>query len=99
MKAITNDEVKGYLEVNLKDWTFGETGIKRELKFRNFTEAFAFMTSVAFEAEKMNHHPDWCNSYNSVNVSLITHSAGGVTQNDLDLASRIESVYKTYQPL
>lgn len=99
MNAFSNDELIRYLEVNLKNWTLGESGITRELKFRNFVEAFSFMTAVALEAEKLNHHPDWNNSYNKVNITLITHSAGGVTRNDFDLADRIETIYKKFQPL
>jgi len=97
MKALTKEEVTGYLKNNLKDWTEERAGIKREFKFKNFIEAFSFMTAVALEAEKLNHHPDWSNSYNRVNVALTTHSAGGITQNDFDLANRMELAYRSYQ--
>jgi len=60
-------------------------------------EAFAFMTAIALEAEKMDHHPDWSNGYNKVNIALTTHSANGITQMDFDLASKIDSAYKNWE--
>jgi 4a-hydroxytetrahydrobiopterin dehydratase len=54
------------------------------------------MTAVGMEAEKANHHPDWSNSYNRVNVSLQTHSAGGITKNDLDLAGKMDTIYYNF---
>ncbi|MFZ0280726.1 MAG: 4a-hydroxytetrahydrobiopterin dehydratase [Bacteroidales bacterium] len=94
MKTFSKEEVTRYLELNLEGWTLGDTGIKREFKFANFVQAFSFMTSVALEAEKINHHPDWSNSYNRVSIVLMTHSAGGITENDLNLANSVESAYK-----
>jgi 4a-hydroxytetrahydrobiopterin dehydratase len=93
MEPLNNNEVKQYLDIHLKNWSIDEKSIKREFTFRNFVEAFAFMTAVGLESEKANHHPDWANSYNKVNISLSTHSAGGITNNDLDLAARIETIY------
>jgi 4a-hydroxytetrahydrobiopterin dehydratase len=55
------------------------------------------MTSIALEAEKSDHHPDWSNSYNKVNITLTTHSEGGVTQADLDLAVIVNSLYRKYE--
>jgi 4a-hydroxytetrahydrobiopterin dehydratase len=63
-----------------------ERAIRRDFRFADFGEAFAFMTRVAIAAEKLDHHPDWSNSWNKVAVSLSTHSAGGVTAKDLALA-------------
>ena len=93
MKTFSNDEISGHLSDNLKSWTFDKGIIKREFKFKNFVESFSFMTAVAMEAEKLNHHPDWCNSYNKVSVSLRTHSENGITKNDFDLAGIIDSIY------
>lgn len=93
MEPLSANEVKQYLDLHLKNWVPGENSIKREFTFRNFVDAFSFMTAVGLEAEKANHHPDWCNSYNKVSITLSTHSAGGVTKNDLDLAARIDTVY------
>jgi 4a-hydroxytetrahydrobiopterin dehydratase len=94
MKPLTKEEVKSYLALKLKDWTFTETSITREFKFGNFVEAFSFMTGIALEAEKMDHHPDWKNVYNQVTISLNTHTAKGITQLDFDLAKKIDDSYK-----
>jgi 4a-hydroxytetrahydrobiopterin dehydratase len=64
--------------------------IARDFRFRNFSEAFGFMTRVALSAEKAGHHPDWSNSYNKVSIRLSTHDAGGVTERDIALARAID---------
>ncbi|HUR81968.1 MAG TPA: 4a-hydroxytetrahydrobiopterin dehydratase, partial [Thermoanaerobaculia bacterium] len=64
----------------------------REFRFADFTEAFSFMTAVAFAAEKRNHHPDWTNVYNRVAIRLTSHDAGGVTDRDYDLAKAIDAI-------
>ena len=76
-------------------WTREETrdAISREFVFPDFNRAFAFMTQVALASEKADHHPEWSNVYNKVRVTLSTHSAGGVTQKDLDLARFIDEAY------
>jgi 4a-hydroxytetrahydrobiopterin dehydratase len=94
MKPLTKEEVKSHLALNLKSWTYVETAITREFKFRNFVDAFSFMTAIALEAEKMDHHPDWSNVYDKVTISLNTHIAKGITQLDFDLAKKIETIYK-----
>jgi len=66
--------------------------ITRSYKFKNFVEAFGFMAQVAILAEKANHHPDWSNSYNRVEITLATHDAGGITQKDVDLAQAINAL-------
>ena len=63
-----------------------------ELPLRDFGEAFAFMTRVALAAEKADHHPDWSNSWNQVEIPLTTHSAGGVTAKDVALARTIDAI-------
>lgn len=71
--------------------------VMRKFSFESFKDAFAFMTLVAFEAEKMNHHPDWSNIYNIVEVSLTTHSAGGViTDKDRNLSQLIDKIYEKH---
>src|SRR3954447_26644214 len=65
--------------------------IRRHFAFADFSEAFAFMTRVALAAEKMDHHPDWSNGWNKVDIALSTHSEGGVTQRDIDLAEQIDA--------
>ncbi len=67
--------------------------IVREFVFPDFVRAFAFMTQVALEAEKRNHHPDWSNVYNRVTIALTTHDAGGLTERDFALARAIDAAY------
>ncbi len=73
-------------------WSLVDGKLHREIRFTDFVEAFGFMSRVALVAESMNHHPEWFNVYNSVVVDLSTHDAGGVTQTDLKLASRINEM-------
>lgn len=94
MKALSKEEVINKLPD--KNWIFVENSIRREFKFNNFIETFSFMTAIAFEAEKMDHHPDWSNSYNKLHIELTTHSENGVTQNDLDLAAKINAIFSHY---
>jgi 4a-hydroxytetrahydrobiopterin dehydratase len=73
----------------LKGWkeTKGGEAIAKSFKFADFNEAFGFMTRVALLADKMDHHPEWFNVYNKLDVTLSTHDAGGVTQNDIAMAA------------
>jgi 4a-hydroxytetrahydrobiopterin dehydratase len=76
------------------DWTTQNGKLHREFVFKNFNEAFAFMTAVALKAEKMDHHPEWFNVYNKVRVELITHDAGpAITQKDVDLATFMNELF------
>ncbi len=68
----------------------GRDAIARTFRFADFNRAFAFMTRAALLAEKMDHHPEWFNVYNKVEVTLATHDAGGVTQKDIDLATAMD---------
>jgi 4a-hydroxytetrahydrobiopterin dehydratase len=97
MKTLTHEEVTGLLKVRLKKWTLKDSVIQRDFKFRNFINAFSFMTAVALEAEKTDHHPDWSNSYNKVSISLTTHSSKGLTQLDIDLAEKIDQLFLLYE--
>jgi 4a-hydroxytetrahydrobiopterin dehydratase len=76
----------------LGGWTYDEArnGIAKSFKFADFAEAFAFMTRIALAAEKADHHPDWSNVWNRVDILLSTHSEGGVTAKDIALARQIE---------
>ncbi|HEX8655666.1 MAG TPA: 4a-hydroxytetrahydrobiopterin dehydratase [Allosphingosinicella sp.] len=78
----------------LPGWTYDEASraIRRSFRFRDFSEAFGFMARVALEAEKADHHPDWSNSWNKVEIALTTHSAGGLTAKDAALAARIDAI-------
>jgi 4a-hydroxytetrahydrobiopterin dehydratase len=78
--------------VFIEGWTFKQDAIHKSFVFKNFVQAFSFITSVALVAEKMDHHPDWSNSWNSVSISLSTHSRGGVTDKDLELANIINGL-------
>jgi 4a-hydroxytetrahydrobiopterin dehydratase len=78
----------------LRGWTLAKGSLHRVFEFKDFTEAFGFMTRVALAAEKMNHHPDWSNAWNKVTVDLSTHSAGGLTGNDFELAGNIQRFYR-----
>jgi len=77
----------------LPGWSFDDArnGIAKSFKFADFSEAFAFMTRIALAAEKADHHPDWSNVWNRVDILLSTHSAGGVTAKDIALARQIEA--------
>ena len=74
-------------------WKEENNKLVKEFEFKNFSAAFAFMTRVAIEAEKMNHHPLWENVYNRVKISLSTHDAGDVvTEKDKELANKIDGL-------
>ncbi len=76
-------------------WIVENNALKKTFKFKDFTEAFGFMTKVAIVAEKMDHHPTWTNTWNTVSFELSTHDAGNVvTDKDRDLAKAIDQVEK-----
>ena len=78
----------------LSGWVYdeGADAIDRVFKFKDFSEAFAFMCRVALAAEKAGHHPDWSNSYNTVTIRLSTHDAGGLSARDIALAKTIDKL-------
>jgi 4a-hydroxytetrahydrobiopterin dehydratase len=78
----------------LNGWVYDDAGsaISHVFKFKNFSEAFGFMTRVAIAADKAGHHPDWSNTYDKVTIVLSTHDAGGLTQKDIDLAKAIDAI-------
>jgi 4a-hydroxytetrahydrobiopterin dehydratase len=90
---LTEQQVDAGLQ-KLKGWSVVGGNLHRVFEFRDFGHAFGFMTRVALAAEKMAHHPDWSNSWNKVTVDLCTHSAGGLTRNDFDLAENIQKIYE-----
>lgn len=78
-------------------WTESNNQLSATFKFENFIQAFAFMTEVAFHAEKQGHHPNWSNVYNTVEINLSTHDAGNiVTDYDRELAAAIDKVYEKF---
>jgi 4a-hydroxytetrahydrobiopterin dehydratase len=74
------------LVAELEGWSVANGKLHREFRFADFVEAFGFMARAALVAERMNHHPDWSNVWNTVTVDLVTHSAGGITDLDAELA-------------
>ena len=78
----------------LPHWTYDAEalGIRRSLRFSDFAEAFGFMARVAILAEKADHHPEWFNVYNRVEILLTTHDAGGLSQRDVELAAAIDAI-------
>ncbi len=91
MQPLQPQEISGALQA-LPEWTYEGGELRRRYQFPSFTYAMAFLAGAATVIEKMNHHPDWSNVYNRVDVRLSTHDAGGVTQLDLDLAAQMESL-------
>jgi 2-haloacid dehalogenase len=77
------------------NWERTETSLKRTFQFADFAEAWSFMQQVALSAEELDHHPDWSNSWNKVNISLTTHDKGGLTHLDYALATQIEVIWNT----
>lgn len=89
---LTYDEILNGLK-NLPGWTFQENYIGKTFTFKNFLEGIEFVNKIAEKAESLNHHPDiLIFSYNKVKIKIFTHSAGGVTEKDLQLANQIENI-------
>ncbi len=88
---LTEAQIKDRM-ADLPDWEYDDNAIHTTLEFENFREVFSTMTRIAFEAERLQHHPDWSNVYNELSITLTTHDAGGVTENDFDLAFAIEDI-------
>jgi 4a-hydroxytetrahydrobiopterin dehydratase len=78
-------------------WVIKDKFIEKEFVFKDFNQAFAFMTSVAMVVEQVNHHPNWENVYNKVKIAISTHSADALTEKDYDLAQKIELKHKFFQ--
>ena len=77
---------------NDEPWAIINNKLSKTYVFRNFIQAMGFMTQAALEAEKMDHHPEWSNVYKTVVINLVTHSSGGITHLDFELAGKIESL-------
>jgi 4a-hydroxytetrahydrobiopterin dehydratase len=91
MKRLSENEINDKLE-SLEGWTYNGSAIQTSFEFENFKEAFTLMTRIAFEAEAAQHHPEWSNVYNHLEITLSTHDAGGVTEKDFQLAKAIENI-------
>ncbi|MCK5440962.1 MAG: 4a-hydroxytetrahydrobiopterin dehydratase [Maribacter sp.] len=94
MKKMNEAEIRQQLE-KLEGWEYIDGALETTFEFKNFKEAFSVMTRIAFECEAQNHHPDWSNVYNTLNIRLKTHDAGAVTINDFRLAKSIEAIIES----
>jgi 4a-hydroxytetrahydrobiopterin dehydratase len=93
-RPLSNDAIASRLETlraTTGAWAVRDGKLNRTFEFADFVAAFGFMTKVALVAERMNHHPEWSNVYNRVEVALTTHDAGGITERDFALAEAMEA--------
>ncbi len=91
MMRLSQEEIDEELK-SLPGWSVVNEKLHKEFQFDNFNQAFGFMTRSAMEIEKMNHHPEWFNVYNKITIELTTHDAGGITENDINLAGILNSL-------
>ena len=91
IKKLSDNQIQEKLS-NISGWSYTNGFISKTYTLKNFKEAFAAMTRIAFECEAQEHHPNWENVYNSLTIKLNTHDANGITQNDFDLAIIIEKI-------
>tara|TARA_Y100001968_G_scaffold217301_1_gene200010 strand:+ start:62 stop:349 length:288 start_codon:yes stop_codon:yes gene_type:complete len=94
VSLLDKNQLENFLEKN-PSWIIDNKTINKEFKFDNFIDAFGFISKVALLSEKMDHHPDWQNTYNKVNINLTTHDKGGITINDITLAESIDKLINT----
>ena len=91
MMILSETEITEELK-KIEGWAIKDNKLHKEFQFDSFNQAFGFMIRVALQAEKMDHHPEWTNIYNTVDITLMTHDAAGVTEKDIDLANFIDRV-------
>jgi len=91
MMRLSSEQISEELK-NLSGWIVKDEKLHKDFEFEDFNQAFGFMTRAAMHIEKMNHHPEWFNVYNKLTIDLMTHDAGGITQNDIDLAKILNSL-------
>lgn len=96
MSKLNEQEIQDKMKGLDPHWVLKGKLIHREFLFKDFIQAFSFMTSVAFIAEKSGHHPNWKNVYNKVTIALTTHDADGLTDKDFQLAKKIDEVLKNF---
>ena len=94
---LSNKQLNEYLE-DLNGWSVVNEKLSKTFKFSNFIQAFGFMTQVAITSEAMDHHPEWSNVYNRVEINLVTHSEGGITKLDIELAMMVDSISSSIKP-
>ena len=91
MNKLSQEDIEKRL-LRFPDWDYFDNAIHAEFEFDNFKDCFSAMSRIAFECEALNHHPEWTNVYNTLNISLSTHDANGVTETDFQLAQAIENI-------
>lgn len=96
MSKLNDQEIKDEMKSIESYWVLKGKAIQSEFVFKDFIQAFSFMTAVAFHAEKTNHHPNWENGYNKVTIALNSHDVDGLTVKDFQLAKKIDLVLKTF---
>jgi 4a-hydroxytetrahydrobiopterin dehydratase len=96
MKKLSEQEIQDRMPEIDKAWLVKGKFLHRELLFKDFVEAFSFMTAVALVAEKSAHHPNWKNAYNKLTIDLTTHDSDGITVKDFDLAKAIDTLFKKH---
>jgi len=94
LNKLNQEQINSNLN-NLTGWSYFDNSISKEFQFKDFIEALSFVNAVGLESEKMDHHPDILMfAWNKVKITISTHSAGGVTENDFELAQKIEERLK-----
>ncbi len=91
LSQLPHEQIEKELK-SLQGWAVVEGKLHKEFEFDDFNQAFDFMTRAATHIEKMNHHPEWFNVYNKLTIDLMTHDAGGITENDINLAKTLNSL-------
>ena len=91
MNKYTNDKIEAELKT-LNGWKYHKDALEKDFVFKSFKDAMANMVRIGFEAEKLNHHPEWFNVYNKLNIRLRTHDADGITTKDFTLAKKIDEL-------
>ena len=94
MKKLQPQEIQEKLK-STRDWQLKNDKLNKTYSFSDFSTCFSFMTCVAFEAEKQNHHPEWFNVYNKLTVDLTTHDAAGISDKDFDFIHAIDRIYNS----
>ncbi len=91
MSKLSKEDIEKKL-LRFPDWEYNDNAIHAEFEFDNFKDCFSAMSRIAFECEALNHHPNWSNVYNVLNITLSTHDADGVTNKDFKLAEAIDAI-------
>lgn len=91
MSKLSENQITEQMK-NLDGWEYSDNAIHTTIEFQDFKDCFSVMTRIAFEAENLNHHPDWSNVYNKLSITLSTHEAGGLTEKDFSLAQIIDEL-------